>query len=116
MLQGQVLSDKPPMFGGPPAMMSSPLATSGQRSTGAAAPSPSTATAAPADGSAGVQMEAHAARMRGLPLDVGPDMLVGLQDWSVTPVRHQFLAAPASCDALYVLCIPVLLFLLGHML
>jgi hypothetical protein len=88
MLQGQVLSAKPPMFGAPPPVPPSPIAAGEQQPTTAngAGPSPSTAAHTVPDASAGVQMEEHAAKMRSLPLDPGPELLAGLQDWSTTAV------------------------------
>jgi hypothetical protein len=88
MLQGQVLSDKPPMFGAPPPVPPSPIAAGSQqaRTASGAAPSPSTAANTVPDASTGMLMEAHAAKMRSLPLDPGPELLAGLQDWSTTAV------------------------------
>ena len=69
--------------------MPSPAATSGQPpgSASAATPSPSTAAHTAPDASTDGQMEAHEARMLGLPLDAAEEMMAGLGAWNPTQVR-----------------------------
>lgn len=101
MFQGQQLSDRPPIGTGAAPVMPSPGGASGQQqsSAGGTALSPSTAAHAVSDTSTGVNIEAHAARMRGLPLDPAEDMLAGLTDWAPTAVRSPLAKhAPRSID------------------
>jgi hypothetical protein len=84
VLQGQVLSERPPVFG---AAASAPAAgNAGQQASAVSGAASSPGAHTGPDASTDAQMEAHAAKMRSLPLDVAPELMVGLQDWSPSAV------------------------------